>query len=212
MLFAHSFSCLSVQHTCKSHCRNWALFCLNQNCTAEKGVGAKKSLFPSPTPLNLFLRSLGRNQPSTTLCTTASWAQSHQLLPCLGSPQRAEGPVLAAPSLVSAGHKVATKGLENYNNARGGPWKDQPRAGRPLAVALPGPWWAQPSPCAPPGKQVTPHCLLHPPLVTAAEKAADTSHPCMLTLPETQQLLCQKWFGICGGFLPASSTGRRDGN
>lgn len=42
VLFAHSFSCLSVQHTCKSHCRNWALFCLNQNCTAEKGVGAKK--------------------------------------------------------------------------------------------------------------------------------------------------------------------------
>lgn len=40
VLFAHSFSCLSVQHTCKSHCRNWAFYCLNQNCTAEKGVGA----------------------------------------------------------------------------------------------------------------------------------------------------------------------------
>lgn len=75
----------------------------------------KKSLFPSPTLLNIFLRNLGRNQPSTTLCTTASWAQSHQLPACLGSPQRAEGPVLAAPGLVSA----VTKGLH-----RG--WKPTP--------------------------------------------------------------------------------------
>lgn len=47
----------------------------------------KKSLFPSPTPLNTFLRSLGRNQPSTTLCTIASWAQSHQLPPCWEVPR-----------------------------------------------------------------------------------------------------------------------------
>lgn len=79
----------------------------------------KKSPFHFPTPLNIFLRSLGRNQPSTTLCTIASWAQSHQLPPSLGSPWRAEGPVLAAPSLVSADNQVATQGLENYppNNA-----------------------------------------------------------------------------------------------
>lgn len=118
----------------------------------------KKSLFHFLTSLNIFLRNFGRNQPSTTLCTIASWAQSHQLPPCLESPRRAEGPVLAAPSLVSAGHRVATQGLETYppNNARWGPCKGQPRAVRPLAVSLPGPWWAQPSPCAPPDKEGIP--------------------------------------------------------
>ncbi|KAL2302816.1 hypothetical protein Nmel_010266 [Mimus melanotis] len=119
----------------------------------------KKPLFHFPTSLNIFLRSLGRNQPSTTLCTIASWAQSHQLPPCLGSPWRAEGPVLAAPSLVSAGHRVATRGWKPTpppNNAQWGPCKGQPRAVRPLAVSLPGLWWAQPSPCAPPDKQVLP--------------------------------------------------------
>lgn len=54
----------------------------------RKRCGCKKiSPFPSPTPLRTFLRGLGRNQPTRPLCTTASWAQSHQPLPCLGSPQ-----------------------------------------------------------------------------------------------------------------------------
>lgn len=57
------------------------------HCRKRCGCKKKKSLFPSPTPLNAFLRSLGRNQPSTTLCTIASWAQSHQLLSCWEVPR-----------------------------------------------------------------------------------------------------------------------------
>lgn len=59
VLFAHSFSCLSVQHTCKSHCRNWALFCLNQNCTAEKGVGAKKRSVSFPHTSEYIFEEFG---------------------------------------------------------------------------------------------------------------------------------------------------------
>lgn len=60
MLFAHSFSCLPVQHALKSHCRNWAPFCLDQNCSAENDAGAKKpNPFPSPTPLSTFLKRFG---------------------------------------------------------------------------------------------------------------------------------------------------------